>query len=69
MVWHAVTGRAEPCRGAFIPFGVRAAASSAILSPKNKERLLMKIYYRIVSPEIPLSLKLCPNQKLSKNKM
>ena len=40
MIWHAVQGMAEPCRGAFIPFGVRAAAASAILSPKNKEDLL-----------------------------
>ena len=27
LVWHAVKGRAGPRRGAFIPFGVRAAAS------------------------------------------
>ena len=27
LVWHAEGGRAGPRRGAFIPFGVRAAAS------------------------------------------
>ena len=27
LIWHADRGRAGPRRGAFIPFGVRAAAS------------------------------------------
>ena len=44
LVWHAEGGRAGPRRGAFIPFGVRAAATSAILFLKRKT----EIYYRIV---------------------
>ena len=35
MVWHAVAGRAEPRRGTFIPFGVRAAATRRVCVPNS----------------------------------
>ena len=47
LIWHAGIGRAGPRRGAFIPFGVRAAASCGIPSPTDKQNLLPNIFRRI----------------------